>query len=89
VLLPVLTALPQPLALLEDGASAGLCLYPDRYAYRYGEHGSAPENPSSSARRSEWPQGERPYEGAYRRDRVSMRHTTVSVAARASTVQRG
>jgi hypothetical protein len=54
VLLPVLTALPQPLALLEDGASAGLCLYPDRYAYRYGEHGSAPENPSSSARRSEW-----------------------------------
>ncbi|MER7456894.1 DUF2332 domain-containing protein [Micromonospora sp. NPDC126480] len=38
VLLPVLTALPQPLALLEIGASAGLCLYPDRYAYRYGSH---------------------------------------------------
>ncbi|MGC4821052.1 DUF2332 domain-containing protein [Micromonospora sp. DT63] len=38
VLLPVLAALPQPLALLEVGASAGLCLYPDRYAYRYGEH---------------------------------------------------
>jgi hypothetical protein len=37
VLLPVLAALPQPLALLEVGASAGLCLYPDRYAYRYGE----------------------------------------------------
>ena len=36
VLLPVLAALPQPLALLEVGASAGLCLYPDRYAYRYG-----------------------------------------------------
>lgn len=35
VLLPVLTALPGPLALLEVGASAGLCLYPDRYAYRY------------------------------------------------------
>ena len=34
-LLPVLAALPQPLALLEIGASAGLCLYPDRYAYRY------------------------------------------------------
>jgi hypothetical protein len=34
-LLPVLVALPQPLALLEVGASAGLCLYPDRYAYRY------------------------------------------------------
>ncbi|GAB3972718.1 hypothetical protein GCM10027615_34500 [Plantactinospora veratri] len=38
LLLPVLTALPQPLALLEVGASAGLCLYPDRYAYRYGDH---------------------------------------------------
>src|SRR5688500_12873277 len=38
VLLPVLAALPQPLALLEVGASAGLCLYPDRYAYRYGPH---------------------------------------------------
>jgi hypothetical protein len=38
VLLPVLAALPQPLALLEVGAAAGLCLYPDRYAYRYGDH---------------------------------------------------
>ncbi|MEU7905443.1 DUF2332 domain-containing protein [Actinoplanes sp. NPDC049118] len=37
-LLPVLAALPGPLALLEVGASAGLCLYPDRYAYRYGDH---------------------------------------------------
>ncbi|MEU8234140.1 DUF2332 domain-containing protein [Actinoplanes sp. NPDC048967] len=37
-LLPVLAALPQPLALIEVGASAGLCLYPDRYAYRYGDH---------------------------------------------------
>jgi Uncharacterized protein conserved in bacteria (DUF2332) len=37
VLLPVLAALPQPLALLEVGTSAGLCLYPDRYAYRYGD----------------------------------------------------
>jgi hypothetical protein len=35
VLLPALAALPQPLALIEVGASAGLCLYPDRYAYRY------------------------------------------------------
>ena len=47
-LLPALAALPQPLALLEVGSSAGLCLYPDRYAYRYvaahGEHliGSSP-----------------------------------------------
>ncbi|HWS39391.1 MAG TPA: DUF2332 domain-containing protein [Actinoplanes sp.] len=37
VLLPVLADLPQPLALLEVGASAGLGLYPDRYSYRYGD----------------------------------------------------
>jgi hypothetical protein len=41
-LLPALAALPQPLALLEVGASAGLCLYPDRYAYDYGGHRIAP-----------------------------------------------
>jgi hypothetical protein len=35
VLLPLLSALSEPLALLEVGASAGLCLYPDRYSYRY------------------------------------------------------
>jgi hypothetical protein len=34
----VLAALPPPLALLDVGASAGLCLYPDRYSYRYGNH---------------------------------------------------
>lgn len=34
-LLPVLASIPGPLALVEVGASAGLCLLPDRYAYRY------------------------------------------------------
>ncbi|MET4781283.1 DUF2332 domain-containing protein [Glaciihabitans sp. UYNi722] len=34
-LLPALGLLDGPLALLEVGASAGLCLYPDRYSYRY------------------------------------------------------
>jgi len=37
-LLPLLAALPQPLALLEVGTSAGLCLYPDRYAYDFHGH---------------------------------------------------
>lgn len=36
-LLPVLARLPGPLALLEVGASAGLCLYPDRWQYEYGD----------------------------------------------------
>jgi hypothetical protein len=38
VLLPLLAALPQPLSLIEVGASAGLCLYPDRYSYVYSGH---------------------------------------------------
>src|SRR5438270_8694731 len=36
VLLPVLARLPPSLALVEVGASAGLCLIPDRYGYDYG-----------------------------------------------------
>ena len=34
-LLPALARIPGPLALMEVGASAGLCLYPDRYSYRF------------------------------------------------------
>lgn len=36
-LLPFLAAIEGPVALLEVGASAGLCLYPDRWQYRYGQ----------------------------------------------------
>ena len=36
VFLPLLMSLPQPLALIEVGASAGLCLLPDRYGYDWG-----------------------------------------------------
>ena len=34
--MPLLSQLPQPLALLEIGASAGLCLLPDHYGYELG-----------------------------------------------------
>jgi hypothetical protein len=37
LLLPVLAELPQPLALLEVGASAGLNLFLDRYSYQYSD----------------------------------------------------
>jgi len=51
VLLPILSRLEGPLALIEAGASAGLCLYPDRYSYRYNAGGQIvsldPDNGSS------------------------------------------
>jgi hypothetical protein len=43
-LLPVFAQLPQPLALIEVGASAGLCLLADRYAYCYGNHTLRPDD---------------------------------------------
>jgi hypothetical protein len=44
-LLPALARLPQPLALLEVGASGGLCLLPDRYAYDFGDVFIGPSEP--------------------------------------------
>lgn len=48
VLLPVLSDLGQPLSLIEVGASAGLCLFPDRYSYTFDTPaGSSEVHPAS------------------------------------------
>lgn len=44
-MLPLLATLRAPLALLEVGAAAGLCLLPDHYGYVYGGHHVAPARP--------------------------------------------
>ncbi|HEY6800518.1 MAG TPA: DUF2332 domain-containing protein [Agromyces sp.] len=46
--LPALAGIDGPLALLEVGTAAGLCLYPDRYSYRYTGHPQLdpPDGPS-------------------------------------------
>jgi hypothetical protein len=49
VLLPVLARLPQPLALIEVGASAGLCLLPDFYGYDYGHVQLQPQSPHAAS----------------------------------------
>jgi hypothetical protein len=52
-LLPALMLLPQPLALLEVGASAGLTLLPDRYSYDYAGHRVSGTDPRAPVLRCE------------------------------------
>jgi len=52
-LLPALMLLPQPLALLEVGASAGLTLLPDRYSYDYAGHRITGTDPRAPVLRCE------------------------------------
>ena len=53
VLLPALAQLPQPLALIEAGASAGLTLLFDRYSYDYAGHRLAGSDPDAPTLRCE------------------------------------
>jgi hypothetical protein len=48
-LLPLLARLPPPLALLEVGAAAGLCLLPDLYAFDYDGHRVPPTSATPAA----------------------------------------
>jgi hypothetical protein len=48
-LLPLMARLPQPLALLEVGASAGLCLLPDYYHYRFDSRQVQPTRHSTAS----------------------------------------
>ncbi|HEX4063250.1 MAG TPA: DUF2332 domain-containing protein [Streptosporangiaceae bacterium] len=52
-LLPALALLPEPLALIEVGASAGLTLLPDRYSYDFGGHRVAGADPRAPVLRCE------------------------------------
>jgi hypothetical protein len=52
-MLPALAALPEPLALVEVGASAGLTLLPDRYSYDYAGHRIAGTDPRAPVLRCE------------------------------------
>jgi hypothetical protein len=63
VLLPALAQLPQPLALIETGASAGLTLLPDRYSYDYSGHRLAGRDPGAPTLRCQ-PRGPVPLPAA-------------------------
>src|SRR5439155_17478077 len=52
-LLPALAQLPQPLALIEVGASAGLTLLVDHYSYDYAGHRLAGRDPQAPTLRCE------------------------------------
>jgi hypothetical protein len=52
VLVPFLAEMKPPLALIEVGASAGLCLLPDRYSYDYGMGVIGADEPRISCRLS-------------------------------------
>ena len=54
VLLPALARIEGPLALIEVGASAGLCLLPDAYGYDWGHQTLAPPARFAATARS-WP----------------------------------
>jgi len=62
-LLPALALLPQPLALIEVGASAGLTLLVDSYSYDYGGHRLAGRDPRAPTLRCE-PRGPVPLPAA-------------------------
>jgi hypothetical protein len=53
VLLPALAQLPQPLALIDAGASAGLTMLFDRYSYDYAGHRLAGSDPHAPTLRCE------------------------------------
>ena len=53
VLLPALAQLPEPLALIDAGASAGLNLLVDRYSYDYGGYRLAGRDPDAPTLRCE------------------------------------